>query len=352
MKRQTTSFLASALLLTASATQVSADPFSGFYTGVSIGGEFTNGCETVNDTATMNGLMKGIPSSTASDGPKYYSVPFSNVSNDDALSSNLSSRHDQRKNRFAGAIFAGYAYSCESYFIAAELFAKGSQYKTKTCYTEEFLSGSEVTGAESFSSNGDPWRKAYASVIGPFTRNTETRTKLNPVEFGIDLRPGFLLSCDSLLYARIGVAFNRLRTNTRVTNATSLQVQAFDFGLPSVNAVWEPVLPSQTITTPVFATTSYYSKNKNVGAFRIGGGLEQCFCDCYYVRLEYTYAHYGKICATSSASPSFSHSTPNSSPLGAEAIPSLDTNLTLASTQSRKVKVTSNVVQLGLSYYW
>ena len=331
MKKQTASIIAATLLLSTGATQVFAEnAFNGFYAGVSIGGSGTNGSEQVSDTGTIS-----------SDGLFQFNALGHTVrgafSSSDPLG--VSSNHAQRKNQFSGAIFAGYSYACEPYYIGAEIFVKGSHYKAKTSSNALFALNVDAFAEVESTTLAAPVSDfdVEASVDAPYTVSSSMRTKLNPVEFGIDLRPGVLLTCDSLLYGRVGVAFNKLRLDVDTTSSVALNASA------EVTGDNGAIIIAGGVSRGPFLTETIASRSKKVAAFRIGGGLEQRFCDCLYLRLDYTFTHYGKISTCSDAKRD----------LARVSIPdTLVAKVALAAAETRKVKVNSSTVQLGLSYYW
>jgi opacity protein-like surface antigen len=140
------------------------------------------------------------------------------------------------------------------------------------------------------------------------TSIAQANVKLNPVEFGVDLRPGWLVSPDTLLYGRVGVAINRVR------------LQSASLGVLSIPGY--PIIAG-TLLAP--------SSSKNIAGLRLGMGVEKHISPHLSLRADYIFTYYGKIHADQSFS-----------------IPSLP----LAFTNNADVKLMNHSVMLGLSYYF
>jgi len=125
------------------------------------------------------------------------------------------------------------------------------------------------------------------------------------MEFALDARPGIIVACNSLLYARVGVARNKLTFNT------------------TQNATVATAVVAQT-TFPISQTTA-----KNVTGLRLGAGLEQKIFQCLSLRLDYIYTHYKRMQFGNAAS------------IGIASL-----------SNSTSVKTANHSVLLGLSYYW
>lgn len=105
--------------------------------------------------------------------------------------------------------------------------------------------------------------------IGQTIVTQTTRIKTNDFEGFIEGRLGVHLTPMSLLYGRIGAAFNRLKLET------VHDVSGYEIGVP------------------------YYgeggSRRKSVTGLRTGGGFEQCLSSNWSVRADYIYTDYGSI---------------------------------------------------------
>ena len=128
------------------------------------------------------------------------------------------------------------------------------------------------------------------------------------------------MTCDSLVYAKVGVTYNRLKL--RVDSASELAV---------VIGGGAPIEVSTEIS-------NFIEKKEDRAVLRIGGGLEQRFCENFALRLDYTYSYYGKVCAEGKTSKSI---------LGFD--PAI---ATYKLEDRRSVKLTTNTVLAGLSYYF
>lgn len=106
---------------------------------------------------------------------------------------------------------------------------------------------------------------------------TATTVKLQSGEWGIDLRPGFLFDTNTMVYGRIGVAFNRL------TNDTS---NIFSF---TKNPAPESIATFATYESPLSQ-----SKKKSMTSLRLGVGIEHLITDNLAVTADYIYTYYGK----------------------------------------------------------
>ena len=121
-------------------------------------------------------------------------------------------------------------------------------------------------------------QKAY-SMEGTFpftalmgTSHTQSSVSLGNNEFDIDLKPGILIKDNFLVYARVGIAFNKLE----ITN----------FG------EWTETVDENDVTLDTSAS-SHNSQNK-VG-FRIGAGTEYLLAEQLGITLDYIYTDYGSI---------------------------------------------------------
>ena len=271
MKKRTLTLILPIVMAAAGTASASHShcPFNGYYAGVSAGESLLVG--TANQIRSL-GL----------------SLPGAGYSINDSRGAGL------KRNSLVGAIHGGYSYTWEELYLGGEAFIKGSRNKAS------------ISDTTTFSQNiaGNP------TTLG-ITSNT--RTTLKNVEFGIDFRPGYLVTPHSLLYARIGAAFNKLSLTSNLTfNAQNPAFGQVSFPLPQGN-----------------------SKTKT--ALRLGAGLEQQICEYWSLRADYTYTYYGRIAATDSVSGRVL------SPIG--PVSALLTN-------TAKAKVSNHTLMLGLSHYW
>jgi len=238
MKKKSLGIALSAALIAATTPVIAYEecPFSGFYGGVQLGGNFLSGRETV-----------GTSGSTA------IGVPVVSLE-----SINTFSKRAVRRNSFAGEIFAGYGCDIwDQVYLGAEIFVKGAR-----------ATATNVDDANS------------AILTAPATTlsqdiATQVRTRLRPWEFGIDFRPGFLLCDDALLYGRVGYSYNRASIRTATTYSSSLTVAGVTTAFPTNSVIVD--------------------SHRHTGALRLGLGLEQELCDNLTLRTDYTYSRYRKV---------------------------------------------------------
>lgn len=115
------------------------------------------------------------------------------------------------------------------------------------------------------------------AALPPFvtaTLNTVTKTRVNPIEWGIDLKPGFTVNNgDTLLYGRIGASFNQLK----IKNSNNLFLTYPLAGFAPLGS---------SLNT---------SRNSTVTGFRLGVGAEEYLCNCFAVNIDYIYTWYGSV---------------------------------------------------------
>lgn len=98
--------------------------------------------------------------------------------------------------------------------------------------------------------------------------STYTRTKLNSWEGGLDGRLGWVATPASMLFIRLGVAFNKIALDSNTTTYTD-----------------GSVMPETKLLK--------YTASKSVVGFRAGAGLEQKLTPRISVRADYIYTYYG-----------------------------------------------------------
>lgn len=290
MKRKSFRIALAAALISAATPMIAHEecPFSGFYGGAQLGGTFLSG----RDSLSVSG--------SAVVGPPV-EVSFGN---------NDFSDRSSRKNSFAGDVFLGYGCGAwDPIYLGAELFLKGNK-ATITNVDEASATtidvGVRIVGVPTFQNIA-----------------TQVRSRLRPWEFGIDARPGVLLCEDTLLYGRIGVAFNRLSVRTITSNSAN---------------VTTPL--DGVVTVPV--NTILLEKHKNIGALRLGLGLEKEICENLSLRTDYIYTRYRKVTNSGSNGPVASTIATLGGPIAGTS--------TVSSTTVNRLL--GHSVMLGLSYYW
>jgi opacity protein-like surface antigen len=241
--------------------------FSGFYTGIAIGDSVTTGHARATDSVTER-----VGGTTFVD--------------------SRSVRAGLKKNAFVGEIHAGYGEAWDCLYLGGEIFFKGGRVRARNTVSD---SSTETVGA--------------LTINTSITETTSAR--LRSGEFGIDFRPGVLVNPSSLLYARVGVGFNRLSINRRTTLSASI-----------------PGVGSASVAGNVI------NRHKNVAALRLGAGLETEICANWTIRADYAYTRYRKA-----------HHAVSSSVVN----PVLGT---LAVSSNSHVSLNNHTMMLGASYYW
>ncbi len=206
-----------------------------------------------------------------------------------------------------GSIFLGYGeFYCNSRFYwGAEIFGNWARRQAN-------LSESLYTDfTDSYYSNFD----------------TSVTARLNRFEAGIDLRPGYLMDTNTLLYARLGLVFNTLNLGT---------TEYFQF---------------TSLETPAFASVATYvtqlsqARHKSVTGVRLGFGLEHLVTDSLAVTFDYIYTFYGK---TSTSTRGTVYSTAF---LGGEFTSFLQATPDPVYTNSTG-RIATQSASLGLKYYF
>lgn len=160
-------------------------------------------------------------------------------------------------------------------------------------------------------------------TLDTFTLATQTRARLNTLELAIDFKPGVVVNPATLIYGRIGAAFNRMQTTS---NSTLSSRDVIGFGFP-----------------PIAATNNLYIQNqKNVAGLRLGVGGEHFLTNNMTVSAEYLFTWYGSASGLSGAA-----NVTNTFPLiGAPTTtPNGLTNTTSATMYSQ-------AVMIGLNYFF
>lgn len=259
---------------TASAHYDASCAFNGFYTGLGIGDS-----ETVGSTRSNGSNSIGVPG------------VFSNTGS-------ASARAGLRKSSVAGNIFAGYGSTWDCFYLGAEAYYKGA--KSKTRHTESFSNTLNVP--------------SITTVGGTFSGTSTTHAKLRNGEFGLDLRPGYLITPSTLFYGKVGVAFNRVSIRTTST-----------FSASGIN------FPSGASTSQ-----SAHAK-KNAGGLRLGAGLEKQFCSNWSIKADYTYTRFQRVSQANSGTSRFT------SPIGAG---------TASVSRATSARLSNHTTMLGLTYFW
>lgn len=182
-----------------------------------------------------------------------------------------------------GNAFIGFGHSFQMVYLAGEVYGNLNKLQVSSSTLSVIPSGVNVN----------------------FTNSV--RAHLNNIEGGADLRPGLLVTPSTLLYGRVGVAFNKLYLN--------------------------PISIGQQIGGPGFINASS-SKSKSTANLRIGGGFEQMLGHNFSIRADYIYTDYGRINANG----------------GGTFIDEDQNTATLNSAST--MKVTTNTFLFSVAYYF
>jgi len=154
-----------------------------------------------------------------------------------------------------GALYVGFGHFINNsdFYLAGEIFANWAHRKNTLDNWAYHQSPDDDEDFESLS--------------------TATSVQLNNGEMGIDIRPGYLIDTNTMVYARLGLAFNKVKTTTGSTfSFTDMRSSPFSVYNSSLNQS---------------------NRHSKTGA-RIGIGLEHMVSDRLAVTADYIYTYYGK----------------------------------------------------------
>ncbi len=146
------------------------------------------------------------------------------------------------------------------------------------------------------------------STAAEFNLDSEIVSKVDCVQYGLDLRPGFALPAGTFLYGRLGIEAVHLKHKIVNTNSGDALGDTWSF------------------------TLSESRKQRRV-AWRVGGGLEKNLTNQLSLRLDYVYSDYGSISNQGEISGVSANGNPVSSTFGIHE------------------HLYNHAVSLGLSYY-
>ena len=197
----------------------------------------------------------------------------------------------------AGRIMFGYEFVYRPLYLAFEL-------------------GGTFSGPYEFnykeSRNYGPYE--YSGQVLAASADINDSVTLGGSEFNIDMRPGWLITANTLLYARLGVAVN------------SLDIKS--------SGTWTEVSNNRSPAVPVIASdTSKY--DQTVAGIRIGAGIEYLFSKHFGVTLDYIYTDYGDITTRSDSSNDYFFDYEH-----------------VAGEDAPVVTVSTQTIMLGLDYHW
>lgn len=268
-----------------SASLMAASPFDGFYAGIS------------------GGILESIANLSSAANAKYTGI-FDFPSSPNFIGNG---GEDDRQQNFSGigSIALGYG---------------------QTLGTSPFYLGAEISGNYGKREINSQDRASHLSGEGlepTVSLITDKEARLRSGEFDIDLRPGFFLTNDFLLYGRVGAAFNKEETfadNTFIINDSSL---------------------GGTVTRVSFLNIG---DDRNVTGLRLGAGGEVCLGNNWSLTGDYIFTDYGK-------SKSFVGTAPTVSPF---AEGGRVANVVIANGLSSSIDSDfyTQTVMIGLKYYF
>lgn len=175
------------------------------------------------------------------------------------------------RNSLTGALFGGYGYIQNHFYLGGELSVFSANYK---------MTNSASAGLNQQMDFGG----LFIVNIGG-NSNISTQTKLSPVQGAIALRPGYLVTDRTLLYGRVGAAF---ASKSFTVNTNTTATAGFTVSPDTINLV--------------FPLTLQASKTKHVAGLQLGGGFEQKIRNNLSIRLDYIYTNYGRLNANAARS--------------------------------------------------
>jgi opacity protein-like surface antigen len=207
--------------------------FSGFYAGVRVGGLSTDAKIQNDSSATF----------------------VNQYDSDNRLSSSGS-------NNLWNASVAGDAFFGYGQFVQHSNFYLGGE-----AYVEY--------GNPSATMNMSAYHQQPNDDADTETLNTRTEASLGHVGFGVDFRPGYLIDANTLVYGRIGAAFNRETVNSQ---------DVFSFN----------DLQGEVVTNNVLDA----SKTRDTVGLRLGLGAEHRISRNLSATVDYIYTDYGRVNAS------------------------------------------------------
>lgn len=214
--------------------------FNGFYAGIEGGG--TEAVAKVNRSISVNNLFL-----------------FRNVDLPESISNHQSA--NSWNSSGMGEIYIGYGLLTipKPLYLSTELFAN---YSRNRITAESFANKDYIN---IFITPPPNVRPLYiVSLLN------KTNVKLNDLEYGIDIKPGFYLSPSSLLYGRIGAAITDLELDS--------------------NSLLELSFPFSGINVPQLPLNK--ESDKNTVGLRLGLGIEQYLNHNFTINLDYIYTDY------------------------------------------------------------
>jgi opacity protein-like surface antigen len=234
----------------------------------------------------------------------------------ESLSPNWKPNGPTQQTNFAGRIFGGYQIVSDKIFIAAELggnFSKQPEFRDHT--TKQF---SNVVNYPLFFP--PPFQQTQTLSA---TATTNTTVSLSNSNLFIDIRPGFLVKPNILLYGRAGLSFFN---NLTIMDSAQWTEQGTDTGAPT------------PIFTPLQASGASRNSGNNTG-IRLGLGAEYLMTQQLSVLFDYTYTTFGNVTTRTQAGQ-----------LGTSGTSTVWQKI--YESDSPVVSVTTQSVLVGLSYHF
>lgn len=259
--------------------------FDGIYFGGELGGNVFNANNNLSVTPIFDGpLIIFLTLDTFGESSLTYSFTDNNV---------------------IGALYAGYGHTWNHWYLGAEIFGNFSKYRSKN-FALSNIAGEQIT--------------PLGGIVTENNNSFTTELKVSPIQFGIDLRPGFLISPQLLVYGKVGVAHSQVTlTNNMGTNGSFI--------------ITVPVAASFPI-----ANENFITQKKDVAALRLGFGSEYSIDSHWSLRMNYTYVYYRDIQLSGSFTSTFLLE------------PLFFTSLTSQMNQTVN-NIHSNLLTVGISYY-
>lgn len=254
--------------------------FDGFYLGASVGGSLARAKENIN--ASLNFTLLNPDGS-----PALTSTQPAAISTEMTQSSWL------------GQLLGGYGYAWGGFYLGGEVFVNAANYQMKNSVQANLS------------------QNLFNIILLNANVNAVSKTEVSPIQYGLHLRPGYLITPTTLLFALIGTSF------AQVTSKVSASATA---------SVTNNLI--QNLAPPIFTfpTAINVSKRERRAALQLGGGMEQRIYDRWSIRADYIYTYYGTVTMSANQTLAFGSGSINLS-------------------ANHQVKVSDNAVTLGLMYY-
>jgi opacity protein-like surface antigen len=197
--------------------------FNGFYIGGSVGGSLTEGRLRGSDDYIS-------PSISGNQVYGFFSHPWDTS--------------------YASSMFAGYGWTSRCFYMGFEGFIRSS-FNDFAITRNNLIAGTDGH---------------------TFQERDTAQLRLGPWSYGIDARPGFFLNCNTVLYARVGVAWSRLRIQNSIRDVVHSDPFTVQFDLPF-----------------------FQQRAKTKTLLRLGVGVEKAICSNLTLRTDYVFTDSGRL---------------------------------------------------------